>query len=180
MVGAQPVRRMSASDILDLLDVFRAVRVDIWIDGGWAVDAALGRQTRPHADLDIVIEQRHLETAVGALTDQGYSPVERDDTRPWNFVLGDRDGHEVDFHVIRLDTDGSGIYGPPENGDRWPASALAATGTIAGRRVRSTSPGWLVASHTGYRLAAQDVADVTALCERFGIELPPEYARLRV
>ena len=180
MESAQPVRRMSAEDLLELLDVLHAVGVDVWIDGGWAVDAALGRQTRPHADLDIVIEQRRLEAAVRALTDQGYAPVERDDTRAWNFVLGDGDGHEVDFHVIQLAPDGSGIYGPPENGDRWPASALDATGTICGRRVRSTSAEWLVASHIGYPLKAKDVADVTALCERFGIELPPEYARLRV
>lgn len=170
---------MSAVDLLDLLDLFRSAGADLWVDGGWAVDAALGRQTRPHADLDIVIEERHLGAAVRALSERGYGPVERDDTRPWNFVLGDRDGHEVDFHVIRLDTDGNGIYGPAENGDQWPASALDARGTIASRGVRSTSPQWLVASHTGYPLKEKDVADVTALCERFGIEPPPEYARPR-
>lgn len=30
----------------------------VWLDGGWGVDALLGRQTRPHDDMDIVIEQK--------------------------------------------------------------------------------------------------------------------------
>ena len=170
---------MSADDLFGLLDLFGSVGVHVWIDGGWAVDAALGRETRPHADLDIVIEERQRDAAVTALRNRGYVAVDRDDTRPWNFVLGDRDGHEVDFHVIRLDEDGNGVYGPAENRDLWPASALDAWGTIAGRRVRSTSPRWLVASHTGYPLTDKDVADVMALCEQFGIEVPSEYARLR-
>ena len=31
--------------------------------------------------------------------------------------------------------------------------------------------------HTGYQLAAKDVADVTALCTRFGIPLPDDFGR---
>ncbi|HYD19608.1 MAG TPA: hypothetical protein VEF76_14130 [Patescibacteria group bacterium] len=36
---------------------------DYWIAGGWAVDLRLGRQTRPHHDIEIAIDrrdQRHL------------------------------------------------------------------------------------------------------------------------
>jgi len=35
----------------------RALGIEIWLDGGWGVDALLGEQTRPHKDLDIVVEQ---------------------------------------------------------------------------------------------------------------------------
>jgi len=35
----------------------RALGIEIWLDGGWGVDALLGEQTRPHEDLDIVVEQ---------------------------------------------------------------------------------------------------------------------------
>src|SRR6185295_1226819 len=106
---------MSAADALELYKVLDGAGAPIWIDGGWSVDANLGEQTREHADLDIVIEERHLATAVATLEKRGYSSVERDDARPWNFVLGDGAGHEVDFHVIVLDSDGSGVYGPAEN-----------------------------------------------------------------
>jgi lincosamide nucleotidyltransferase A/C/D/E len=67
-------REMTAADVLAFLDLVAAERVRIWVDGGWAVDACLGAQTRPHEDLDIVIEERDLSTAVpyctGADTDR--------------------------------------------------------------------------------------------------------------
>ena len=38
-------------------------------------------------------------------------------------------------------------------------------------------PEWLVRFHTGYEIDATDWADVSALCIRFGIPVPPEYSR---
>ena len=170
---------MTAEDALALYDRFERAGAPIWIDGGWAVDANLGRQTREHADLDIVIEQVYLATAVSMLQSLGYEDVPRDDTRPWNFVMGDGVGREVDFHVIVLDESGDGIYGPPESEDRWPAESLGNRGTISGRTVRATSPRWLIASHTGYRLTEKDWSDVLALSERFGLAVPDDYAEFR-
>lgn len=166
---------MTADDVLAVLDLLDRHGARVWVDGGWAVDASLGTQTRDHRDLDIVVEQRHLEAAVTALRAAGYSDVPRDDTRPWNFVLGDDAGHEVDFHVVELDDDGRGVYGPPENGDFYPADALTGEGIVRGRPVACTTPQWLVASHTGYELDETDWHDVSALCERFEIPLPAEY-----
>jgi lincosamide nucleotidyltransferase A/C/D/E len=93
--------------------------------------------------------------------------------------MGDDLGHQVDFHVIVFDEQGRGIYGPLENGQCYPAEALTGTGTIDDRAVRCTTPEWLVRSHTGYELDQTDWADVSALCERFGIPIPSEYARFR-
>lgn len=177
--GMNRRREMTAADVLGLLDLADGLGVSIWLDGGWAVDACLGAQTRPHADLDIVVEERDLATLVGALAALGYRPVPRDDTRAWNFVLGDDRGHEVDFHVVVLDATGRGAYGPPEFGDSYPAGALTGHGVIEGRAVHCVAPEWLVQFHSGYALAAKDLADVTALCERFVIDLPDEYLRLR-
>jgi len=173
---APSVPEMTASDVLDFLDRMAGLGIRIWLDGGWAVDACLGRQTRPHGDLDIVIEDHHVAAAVEALDARGYRPLPRDDTQPWNFVLGDAAGHEVDFHVIAIDEAGRGRYGPPELGDfAYEAEALARVGQINGRPVACMPPEWLVRWHTGYELRAHDVADVKALCRQFGIELPEEY-----
>jgi lincosamide nucleotidyltransferase A/C/D/E len=159
---------MTADDVLAFLRLTKGLEVQVWIDGGWAVDACLGEQTRRHADLDIVIEQRHLETLVAAMRVLGYGDVPRDDTRAWNFVLGDDAGHEIDFHVIVIDDLGRGVYGQPENEDYWPASALDwSSGVIAGQAVRCTSPHWLIASHSGYQLKAKDHADIAALKHKF-------------
>lgn len=173
--GVSSAPETTANDVLEMLDLLRRAGVEVWIDGGWAVDANLGEQTRRHGDLDLVIEGRFLEAAVASLRTSGYCDVPRSDTRPWNFVLGDAACHEVDFHVIEVDEHGRGIYGPAENGDSYPAAALIGEGTVGGRRVRCTTPEFLVASHTGYELGASDRHDVLALCKRFGIPLPDEY-----
>jgi lincosamide nucleotidyltransferase A/C/D/E len=166
---------MTVTDVCDFLNLMETRGVRVWLDGGWAVDAWLGGQPRRHNDLDIVVEQKDLATVVDALTERGFGPVERDDTRPWNFVLGDASGHQVDFHVIQLDDQGRGIYGPPENGDLWPADALDRTTTLCGRAVRATGPEWLLASHTGYQLTDKDWRDVSALGARFDLPIPAEY-----
>src|SRR5262249_35535750 len=99
--------------------------------------------------------------------------------RPWNFVLGDAQRREIDVHVIVLDTSGNGIYGPPANGEMYPAAALTGTGTIQGRTVRCISPEWSVKFHSGYELQEKDFRDVSALCAKFGIALPKDFDRFR-
>jgi len=42
---------------------------------------------------------------------RGYADIKLEDARPWNFVLGDENGREIDVHVIALDGQGNGIYG---------------------------------------------------------------------
>jgi lincosamide nucleotidyltransferase A/C/D/E len=170
---------MTADDVCAFLVLMEKHRVDLWLDGGWAVDASLGCQTRRHSDVDIVIEERYVAAAVSALQFAGYAPVPRPDTRACNFVMGDSAGRQVDFHVIVLDEHGRGIYGPPENGQFYPPEALAGTGTVGDRSVKCTTPEWLVRSHTGYQLDETDWSDVSALCERFGIPIPDEYARFQ-
>ena len=83
----------------------------------------------------------------------------------------------MDFHVILLDQQGRGVYGPAENGEFYPAEALAGTGSVNGRTVACITPEWVVRFHTGYEVDATDRADVLALCERFDIPIPDEYRR---
>jgi len=179
MIGSAGRSEMTGDDVCGFLALMDAQGVRVWLDSGWAVDACLGSQTRRHGDLDIVIEERDVPVAVAVLRGRGYAPAPRADTRPWNFVLGDDSGHQVDFHVIALDEGGRGVYGPPENGECYPAQALAGTGTVNGRNVGCIAPEWLVRFHTGYDVDATDWADVSALCERFGIPVPHEYLRFQ-
>jgi lincosamide nucleotidyltransferase A/C/D/E len=85
-------KEMTATDVIKFNIDLEKSGIAIWIDGGWGVDALLGKQTRLHADLDIAIEQKYLKKAVGLLEKQGYQNVPHDDTCPWNFVLGDNKG----------------------------------------------------------------------------------------
>ncbi len=101
----------------------------------------------------------------------------RDDTIPWNFVLGDKKGHEIDFHVIIIDNNGNGIYGPPEKGEMYPAGALVRLGRIKKHPVKCIAPEYMVKFHAGYKLRESDYQDIGALCRKFGITLPEEYVR---
>jgi lincosamide nucleotidyltransferase A/C/D/E len=167
---------MRSSEVRNLCEELDRLEIPIWVDGGWAVDALLGKQTRPHDDLDIVIEHRHLSRLCQHLRDNGYTDVPRDDTRAWNFVLGDNEGRQIDIHVISFfDEAGNGIYGPIENGETYPAGSLTGKGIVDGYTVNCISPDQLVKFHTGYKPREKDYKDVFALCERFDIERPIEY-----
>ncbi len=170
---------MDAHDVVQLYTALESQGVEIWVDGGWGVDALLGEQTRSHQDLDIAIEEKYPAKLREFLLERNFQEVKLAEARPWNFVLGDALGREIDIHVIALDEQGNGIYGPKENGEMYPAAALTGTGTVSGRTVRCISPEWCVKFHSGYALKQKDFQDVSALCSKFGIALPAEFARFR-
>jgi lincosamide nucleotidyltransferase A/C/D/E len=168
---------MTGADVIALYTTLDQLGIQIWIDGGWGVDALLGDQTRPHKDLDIAIQQKDLPKFRGFLKGHGYEEIKLETARPHNFVLGDAQGREIDVHVIVFDTEGNGVYGPVADGVMYAAAALAGTGVIEGVSVRCISPEWTIKFHSGYELKEKDFKDVSALCNKFGIPLPEEYAR---
>src|SRR5438477_4113231 len=56
------LRRAPTSTLFPYTTLFRSVSVirevgcRFWLEGGWGVDALVGRQTRPHRDLDIDVD----------------------------------------------------------------------------------------------------------------------------
>ena len=167
--------KMPAREVVAVLDALGWRGVAVWIDGGWGVDALLGRKTRPHADLDIVLAVRDAGAAERLLRDRGYADVPRDDTRWYNFVLGDRHGHEVDFHLVTFDAEGNGLYGPRRDGACYPAWAFGAEGRIGGRTVRCLTLDHQLSNRIGYALRDRDRHDVALLCRAFSREPPPGF-----
>ena len=70
--------------------IFAALHVPWWIAGGWAIDLFLGRQTREHEDIDILIlrrDQHAVRTLLGTWDVQAALPPPRDEAwpfRPWH------------------------------------------------------------------------------------------------
>jgi lincosamide nucleotidyltransferase A/C/D/E len=167
---------MTAEDVLELLDLMEAAGVRPWLDGGWGVDALLGEQTRPHADLDIAIRHDDNPALLAALEAAGFH-LYRDDG-PFNYVVEDGRGRLLDVHLVdlsstRLDERGVEVYGP--DGLAYDAGAFAGSGTILGREVACCTAEYQVRSHTGYPLDEDDYRDVMALHRAFGIPLPEPY-----
>ncbi len=161
---------MTAKDVIEIVQLFSQHHIDICIDGGWGVDALLGAQTRPHADLDIAMPHKDVALARRLLGESGFVDVPRGDTRECNFVMGDDRGRLIDIHTYTFDALGNLIFGVP-----YPLDSLDGSGSVNGYPVKCITPGWMVKFHTGYPLDENDYRDVKALCQRFGIAIPVEY-----
>jgi lincosamide nucleotidyltransferase A/C/D/E len=74
-------------DVLSVLRLADRAGARLWIDGGWGVDALLGRQTREHGDLDVAIEARHLRVFLAALSGHGFVAAAQDGATAWNFLM---------------------------------------------------------------------------------------------
>ena len=164
---------MEAKDIIELYTLFEENHIQVWIGGGWGIDALLGKQSRPHKDLDIAIQHQDKPKLRKLLEERGYKDVARDDTSDWNFVLSDGE-REVDIHTFVFDDDGNNIYGTA-----YPKESLTGTGTINGKSVNCIPPEWVVKFHAEatYKPKAKDIQDVNAICDKLGLKPPEKYKR---
>jgi lincosamide nucleotidyltransferase A/C/D/E len=168
---------MDAERVLDLLSRLESREISVWLDGGWAVDALLGEQTRLHDDLDLVSRVEDSARIESALGDRGY--VLAGGGLPHSFELVDAEGHQVDAHPVSFRGDGDGVY-PMVDGGEWifPAAGFGGSGSILGRRVPCLTPEVVIVNHaTGYALDDEHERDVRALGERYGLRVP-EFRRL--
>jgi lincosamide nucleotidyltransferase A/C/D/E len=165
-----PRAHVTAEDALELYALFEKNGIAVCIDGGWGVDALLGRQTRLHADLDIAIQHKDVPRVRELLEIRGYTDTARPDTRDCNFVLGDASGREVDVHSYTFDASGNLLYGIA-----YPPDSLTGTGTIDGHPVRCISLEWVIKFRENYAPDEGDIADVQLLYDTFGMSLPRNY-----
>jgi lincosamide nucleotidyltransferase A/C/D/E len=158
-----------------------ANNIQVWLTGGWGIDALLQEQTRPHKDLDILLLVNDVVRMRDLLGQAGYGLKELWSENSWvldsqgteiptAFVLQDAEGREVDAHAIRLDERGNGIPAWAEEELVFTRQDLAREGVIAGVAVRCISPEMQVVCHTGYDLPQEQARDLELLRERLGLE----------
>jgi lincosamide nucleotidyltransferase A/C/D/E len=163
---------MDARSAAELLRFLEQNNFEIYVDGGWAVDALVGEQTRPHDDLDIAMPHGQVPRLRELLATRGFQEQPRDDSWECNFVLADDEGHRLDVHSYTLDAAGNNVYGVP-----YAAEHLTGNGVIDGHPVHAIAPEWLVRFHCGYEPDENDNHDVRLLCERFQIPVPELYRK---
>ena len=166
---------MTGHDVTMVLERLDGAGVEAWLDGGWAVDAVLGEQTRAHADLDLIVRVIDVPAMREALAGDGFE-LDRGETHS-NFVLRDGAGREIDVHPVTFDARGDGVY-RMENGDDWvfPADGFSGRGRVEARAVRCLSPDVQMLCHaTGYTPGETDIHDMHLLNARLGTALLPPY-----
>jgi lincosamide nucleotidyltransferase A/C/D/E len=163
-----PRLSMSAGDAVELATLFDEEGTPVWLDGGWAVDAVLGEQTREHDDLDLVVAREDVPRLIAVLERKGYEVAKGE--LPMSVVLLDAVGRQIDVHPVAFDASGDGIY-RMDDGQDWayPARGFAGTGLVLGKSVRCLTPEVQVLCHAGYDLAETDRHDLGLLRERFGV-----------
>jgi lincosamide nucleotidyltransferase A/C/D/E len=170
---------MLPEQVVSLYLDLEAEGVEVWLMGGWGVDALLGDQTRPHHDLDILIDLARLEQFRERLDDLGFElqyvwddetwwvrhvAWDGEEQLPTAFVCAHADGREVDVHVVRLDPRGTVemLWTAPYE---LTAAGLQGRGVIAGHPVRCMAAELQITMHTGYELPPHHVADLDLLVE---------------
>ena len=144
--------RATAEDVIELYSALRAEGVRVWVDGGWGIDALLGRQTRPHKDFDAIAAFEDLPVLTQLLDSRGFALKLIWEENRWApssellaligrsrlaveaataFVLEDGSGRELDFHIVRFDEHGhwvpawdSELNFPPKRSVVWGRSAV--------------------------------------------------------
>lgn len=166
----------------DVISIYRRLLnngIPIWLSGGWGIDALLGRQTRPHKDMDVIVLLDDVMRLRELLRGEGYELKEvwsenRQATDRQGvetataFVLQDAAGRELDVHAVQFNSEGNGI-------PAWEAGELilrredvAGIGAIAGCTVQCLSAEMQVRCHTGYALPDKQLNDLRLLHEKYG------------
>jgi len=168
---------MTDSDVIEVVGRLEEAGLNVWLDGGWGVDALLDEQTRAHDDLDLVVELPATDDILALLTSLGFRVST--DERPTRLVVTDDTDRRIDLHPIVLDAEGNGrqIGAGPSGGDAvYSAAGLKGAGTVDGPLVRCLTPELLLLHHSGYEPQEKDRHNVRVLWERFGLPLPRGYA----
>ena len=171
---------VTAEDVVSIHRRLLDNGIQVWLTGGWGIDALLGEQTRPHKDLDVIVLLDDVARLVEVLGQDGYDLKELWSENLWvvdgegvetatAFVVQDSEGRELDVHAMRLDEGGNGVPAWEAEGFALKREDLAGEGKIAGVAVQCLTPEMQVVCHTGYELPEKQMRDLELLHERFGI-----------
>ena len=160
---------MTRQDVVRIYHLLSAHGIRVWVDGGFCVDALVGRATREHGDFDIAVERGDADRLCAVLADDGFSRLPREDSSAWSFVLSDG-RRNVDVHVFAYDASGKNVYGI-----EYPFGSLTGTGEIDGIEVSCVAPEWIFRFKTAYAPTAKDIADASALANHFGFAIPDSH-----
>lgn len=151
---------MPAEEVLVVVDWLEARGAIHVITGGWAVDALVGRATRPHRDLDVIVEAGACDGLARWLRGRGYEVAA--DWLPIRIELR-RGRCGVDLHPMKVDGRGDGVQAGFGTQVFEHRAADRTRGRIGGRRVVVATAARLMELHRGYEPRPEDLHDIALL-----------------
>jgi lincosamide nucleotidyltransferase A/C/D/E len=168
---------MRGLEVVDVLHGLEARGIEATVEGGWGVDALVGRELRSHKDVDLIVNLADVEPLLRALEERGFVLVAG--KPPNGFACTSASGSAVDVRPVTVEAGRAVFHG--DNGDAfvYPPSALDGRGMIAGSAVRCLTAAAQMLTHRGYGYLDKDVVEVWLLHDLFGVPLPEEYAQTK-
>jgi hypothetical protein len=165
-VGPQERAARQIAAIRSLDGALRAVNIDYWLFGGWAVDYWVGRVTRAHDDIDVAAWRRDYDDIREALLGAGWlhTPVADE-------VVGTRytwEESELEFTFVEIRDGGEIVVPIPGREVVWTAEPFGDSRRSLAGVEATVIPLELLREGKRHPRgapdeAAKDVADFTAL-----------------
>lgn len=148
-------------NLIVVLNLFEALKIKYWVDGGWGVDILTGKQNRDHRDIDIDYDSEFDGILLKALKDKGYTITT--DWSPSRIELHHPELGYLDIHPLIINKDGSAKQAAPDGGwyhfePKWFSCSL-----FEGRVIPCISAEAQKLFHSGYELREVDITDMKNL-----------------
>lgn len=151
---------MTSVEVVSVIEWLERHGVTYQVNGGWAVDALIGRQSRVHGDLDVFVDESHVSSFGRWLAARGYAVVV-----DWSPVRVEwRSGDlRVDVHPMRLNEQGDGLQAGFGEETFMHAVVQRTVGHINGRPVVVANAERLLELREGYAPRPVDRHDIALL-----------------
>ena len=141
------------NDACEILSWAYNNNIEIWLDGGWGVDALLGKVTRQHNDIDLFVEEKNYNKFIEIIKNKGFNEIVVEYTSEVHTIWSDNKLRIIDLHMFKDNCDGK-------------------IGNIMVSCINAKNQ---VLFHLGYEFGESDIHDVKLLCKEFNIPIPKEY-----
>jgi lincosamide nucleotidyltransferase A/C/D/E len=132
-----------AEKVPETLELLTYHDIPAWLDGGWAVDAIAGEQTRDHQDIDLLVPIHEGPRVQQILEGIGFASHEQETELPHRLVMVNTPARlMIDFHLVTPQDDGSMVFkitnykaNVPSYEYKYSPEGLTGRGVIAGKDV---------------------------------------------
>lgn len=135
---------MPPEEAIAIIDLLEKEGLSPVLDGGWAVDAIAGKQTRMHQDIDFLVDIKSGTSLRALFESMGFVSHPEETEMPHRLVVVNVPRRlMIDFHLVTFHEDGSATFkitnykeGVPSYEYTYSKEGISGVGTIDGISVR--------------------------------------------